>query len=84
MRVIAARFREWSRAQTALAALRERFGLRGDQAEAGVLADEGDERPAVVAGQFREDRIPEVAALITDQEGEIVADVPREQTELRD
>ena len=84
MRVIAARFREWSRAQAALAALRARFGLRGDQAEAAVLASEGTGRPAVVAGQFHEDRIPEVETLITDQEGEIVADVPREETELRD
>ncbi len=82
--VIAARFREWSRAQAALAALRARFGLRGDQAEAAVLASEGTGRPAVVAGQFHEDRIPEVETLITDQEGEIVADVPREETELRD
>ncbi len=57
MRVIAARFREWSRAQAALAALRARFGLRGDQAEAAVLASEGTGRPAVVAGQFHEDRM---------------------------
>src|SRR2546425_2041130 len=82
MRVIAARFREWSRAQAALAALRARFGLRGDQAEAAVLASEGTGRPAVVAGQIPQERIPQDANMITHPEGGIVADVPTGGNEI--
>ena len=82
MRVIAARFRDRPRAQAVLQALRERLGLRPDQADAAALADGEEEPPGVLAGQFYEDRVPEVEAVIRDHEGEIVADVPRDHTEL--
>jgi hypothetical protein len=84
VRVIAARFRNWARAQSALRALRDRFGLGADQAETAPLADGEEESPTVLAGQFEEHRLPEIEALIAEQEGEIVADVPKDHTELKD
>jgi hypothetical protein len=82
MRVIAARFRDRPRAEAVLRALRQRLGLLPGQAGAAVMSD-GDAEPAgIFAGQFHEERLPEVEALIHDHEGEIVANVPRDHTEL--
>jgi hypothetical protein len=84
MHIVAARFHTWPRAQAALRAIRERFGLRTNQAEAASFADDNGDWRAVVAGEFQEDRLPEIRALIIDEEGEIVADVLKDHTELKD
>jgi hypothetical protein len=75
MRGLAARFRSLTSARAALVKLRKRFGLREDEADAASMRT-----GAVLAGQFREELVPEVTAIVREYNGRIVADLPRELT----
>ncbi len=76
MRVMAARFRSLTGARAALVKLRKRFGLREDEADAASMRN-----GAVLAGQFREEFIPDVTAIIREYNGRIVANFAKELTE---
>ena len=76
MRVMAARFRSLTGARAALVKLRKRFGLREDEADAASMRN-----GALLAGQFREELVPDVTAIVREHHGRIVADFPKELTQ---
>lgn len=82
MRVLAARFRDRDAARGVLELLRDRLPLGVSDADIAPLAGAADPTrgEALLAGRFREARVPEVIRVIEDAGGEILADVPETWT----
>jgi hypothetical protein len=85
VRVLAARFTDAAAADRALAHLRHRLELGSDDASLAPLggADQPTDGSVILAGRFRESRVPEVRRFMEASGGVVVTDVDEGWTKPR-
>jgi hypothetical protein len=80
LHLVAAVFPDWAGAR---AARRELFELLdvadGDLAVGPAGGDAGGQGPALLAGRFRVERLPEITAVVAEHAGTVLVDIPEER-----
>ena len=77
LHIVAAVFRDWDGARAAERELSALLDVGDDDVTVGpVGGDAGGGGPALLAGRFRVERIPEIEAVLSDHAGTVVVDIP--------
>ena len=77
LHLVAAVFPDWAGARAARRELFELLDVEDDDLAVGPAGgDAGSRGPALLAGRFRVERLPEISAVVADHAGTLLIDIP--------
>jgi hypothetical protein len=83
LHLVAAVFPDWDGARAAERDLNALLDVGDDDMAVGPAGgDAGDDGPALLAGRFRIERLPEIEAVLLDHAGTVVVDIPESRAGL--
>jgi len=81
LHLVAAVFPDWAGARAARRELFELLDVEDDDLAVGPAGgDAGGRGLALLAGRFRVDRMPEIAAVVAEHEGTVLVDIPENRS----